>query len=572
MKTYLILFTILILLFISCTKPDSSLPKTLLFSPITPEYLQATAAEWHATGFDGFLLSGIMRNWSNDVWATDGDSLSRGENDLTYQRVKNCNEACRKQGILDNFIKVAFYSLLPIWTDDTAWGKIASNFYEAARFAKETGCRGVALDIEYVGEQYDLDWEGYDYKGYNQTDLHSAAMKRGRELIHAMLQAYPDMVFLNLPEGISYYGPLATDIFVGMVQAMAESSAPGGLHLLTEQSYDMTSTLGLIHYAQYIESKVLNVLDKATKSYWKQYCSIALGGWPFGYYRKIYDQEGNFLGYSGKEETFGDKIVGSYADKSNRFSLDEFRNQYAGLLLAGKKYCWIYGHGATWWQYSEDEVKIYGPGGNSTLPVDENLKAYKAVVREKWTSSKDLKSLSEMIKDYHLVKYLNSFNFVKKFKIIGPFGCKNCNNFNTKFPPEEQIDLVAGYQSENRDVTWQNAAVDSTTGYLDFVNFIQPKDWVCAYAYCKIYSERSIPAQIRLGTNDTGTLWFNGEKILSKNMERSATLDDDILELNLLEGENKILLKVCNTEGNWGLYLRITDLEGHAINNLKYWP
>ncbi len=52
------------------TETKMTVPHTLLFSPITPEYLQDTAAKWKATGFDGFLLAHIMHDWSNDVWVT----------------------------------------------------------------------------------------------------------------------------------------------------------------------------------------------------------------------------------------------------------------------------------------------------------------------------------------------------------------------------------------------------------------------------------------------------------------------------------------------------------------------
>ncbi len=67
-----------------------------------------------------------------------------------------------------------------------------------------------------------------------------------------------------------------------------------------------------------------------------------------------------------------------------------------------------------------------------------------------------------------------------------------------------------------------------------------------------------------------GALWFNGEKILSQNIERSAVLDDDIIPVQLKKGENTILIKVCNTELNWGLYLRITDEKGNAISGLEF--
>jgi len=558
-------------LFLSCSE-DPPKPKTLLFSPITPEYLQATATDWKTIGFDGFLLSGIMSNWADDIWSTDGDSETRGEDDLTLQRMKACNDACREAGIEDNFIKIAFYSHVPLWTDEEAWKPIHQNFYEAARFARESGCRGIALDIEYVGEQYDMDWEGYDYSTYTQCELQTAAIKRGREIVQAMLRAYPDMVFLKLPEGITFYGPLAGNLFTGMVQAMAKADAPGGMHMLTESTYDMTSTLGLIHYARTLETKVLSVLDKASAEYWKKKCGIVLGGWPLGYYRKILDEHGEFIGWSGREETFGNEIVGSYADKSSRFSVEEFRDQYSGILLGSKRYCWIYGHGATWWQYTEGDIKKFGKNKNSALAVDKDLSAYKAVIKEKWLSTIGMQTIADKIRNQSSEEFIASFNFVKKFMVSGPYGCKECDNFGQMFSPEEKIDLKANYSTKNGDAGWKQVDIDPQTGYLDFLNHYNPTEWVCAYAYCKITTPNSVKAQFRVGTNDMGAMWVNGKKVLSQNIERSAVLDDDILPVELKKGENTILMKVCNTEGNWGLYLRITDSKGNVMPDLNYWP
>lgn len=548
-----------------------SRPDMLLFSPITPEYLKGTAAEWKITGFDGFLFAGVMKNWADDIWATDGDDTTRDENDRTFKRIKLCNDECRKHRITENFIKVAFYSHIPLWTDDAAWEKFNENFRQAARFARMTGCKGIALDVEYVGEQYDLDWEGYDYKGYTKDELRTAAVKRGRELVKAMLQSYPDMVFLTLPEGINFYGPLATDLFVGMVQGTAESNAPGGIHLLTEHTYKMVNTLGLINYTQSLNSKILDNLDETTARYWREKCSISLGGWPLGYYRDILDDKGERIGYSGKVEKFGGKIVGSYADKSSNYSPEDFRNQYAGMLLAGKRYCWIYGHGATWWHFTEADVAKYGNVSNSTLPVDERLDDFKSVLREKWTSSGRMKRISRLIREGRSDEYLQMLNFVKDFKIIGPFGRKSLDNFGTVFPPEEKIDFEADYAGSAGRVRWRTVSVDAT-GYLSFLEHLSPSDWVCAYACCKVVSPKTVSAQIRVGTNDTATVWFNGRKILSKNIERSAAPDSDIIPARLEKGENTVLIKVCNTERSWGLYLRITDDKGDPLKGLTFRP
>ena len=550
---------------------ELNVPHTLLFSPITPEYLQDTAHEWKATGYDGFLLANVMRNWSDDVWAADGESRTRGENDQTLQRIKSCNEACRAQGITQNFIKVAFYSHVPLWTDETSWQEINENFREAARFARMSGCRGIALDIEYVGEQYALDWNGYDDAGYTPAQLRRAAVKRGRDLVEAMLQSYPDMVFLTLPEGIYFYGPLATDIFVGMVQGMARADAPGGIHLLTERSYQVVNTLGLIHYAHRLESDILDALDKSTASYWKRKCSIALGGWPLGYYREVLDEDGNRLGYSGRAEEFGDRIVGSYADKSGNFSPKDFREQYAGLLLGSRKYCWIYGHGSTWWYFTEADVTRYGSVSNSTLPADRQLDAYKAVVREKWMSTDRMKTLSKRVRAYKAEGFLQDLGLVRTFKVIGPFGSKGLEDFSRVFPPEKETDFDGEYTGSISHVRWRSISADSA-GYVDFRSHLSPTDWVCSYACCRVVSPDSVSGQIRLGTNDTATLWLNGEKMLSKEVERSAVPDSDIVPVYLRKGENTILVKVCNTEYDWGLYLRITDEEGNTLTNLTLWP
>ena len=243
------------------------------------------------------------------------------------------------------------------------------------------------------------------------------------------------------------------------------------------------------------------------------------------------------------------------------------------MLLAGRRYCWIYGHGATWWHFTEADVAKYGNVGNSTLPVDERLEDFRTVLREKWTSTDRMKQISRMIREGRSDEFLRLLNFVKEFRIIGPFGHRNFGNFGAVFPPEEEIDFDADYPGAGSAgrVNWRTASVDAS-GYLDFLKYLSPSYWRCAYACCKIISPKAVPAHIRLGTNDTATVWLNGEKILSKNIERSAAPDSDILPVHLEKGENTVLIKVCNTEFNWGLYLRITDDKGDPLKGLIFRP
>jgi len=373
--------------FIASTKyellPDTrkSRPRTLLFSPMNINYLHDTAKDWAARGFRGFLFDGTMASWPSDVWSVDGDPKTRGEDDGLLKELKACNVECRRYGIDSNFVKVAFYDELPDWFDDAAWGKLTENFFQGARFAKMSGCAGIAIDTEYVAQQYDPGWEGYKKNPRDVKDMKAKARDRWRTVVAAMLDAYPDMVLLTLPEGMIYYGSLYMDIITGMLQACAEANAPGGLHVMTEGTYHMTGAAALSKFPGRLDAIIQDECPKALADYWKKRCTVVMGAWPLGYYREILDANGKFAGWSGKKEVFGDKIIGSYADKSEWYPPSEFKEQMAGLNTYCPRYNWIYGHGDVFWQWTEEELKKYQQCahksvGNATLPTLTNLQEY----------------------------------------------------------------------------------------------------------------------------------------------------------------------------------------------------
>lgn len=357
-------------------------PRTLLFSPINVNYLRDTAEWWAETGFRGFLFDAVMHSWPTDVWAVDGDTATRGEGDALLGEVRACNDACRRHGIDSNFVKVAFYEELPDWFDDSAWMTIAANFRQGARFARMSGCVGLAVDTEYIAKQYAPDWEGYaELSEQRRTALKDQVRRRLRTVTASMLEEYPDMVLLTLPEGMLYYGELYTGIFLGMLQACAEARAPGGLHVMTEGTYHMTALETLEDYPERIDSFVRDEAPKPLADYWRRTCSVAMGVWPLGYYRAINDADGTFKGWSGKEALFGDKIIGSYGDKSEWYSPEEFARQVTGVNTFCPRYNWVYGHGCVFWQCTEDQLAKYRPcahkaRSNVTLPTVPNLGDY----------------------------------------------------------------------------------------------------------------------------------------------------------------------------------------------------
>jgi hypothetical protein len=360
-------------------------PRTLMFGAMNVNYLHDTAAEWAKHGFRGFLFEDVMRSWDNDVWASDGDAKTRDADDKLLQEVLSCDQACRKVGIDSNFIKVALYTGLPDPFDDAAWQKITENFRQCARFASMSKCVGIALDTEYISEQYNPAWHGYAKNPHPLPVLKAKIYQRWHDITAAMLQEYPQMVLLTLPEGIMNYDELYKDLFNGMLDAMAQANAPGGMHVMTEGTYHYTNIDELANYTQNLQDEIQEKITPATLPYWKSHCSVALGAWPLGYYRAINDEDGKFLGWSGRKEIFGDKIVGSYADKSAWYTPQVFADQMAGLNSFSPRYNWIYAHGDVFWQWTPEQKTHYESMAhksifNVLLPVVSNLQQYFQVI------------------------------------------------------------------------------------------------------------------------------------------------------------------------------------------------
>ena len=95
-----------------------------------------------------------------------------------------------------------------------------------------------------------------------------------------------------------------------------------------------------------------------------------------------------------------------------------------------------------------------------------------------------------------------------------------------------------------------------------------PSRYVIAYATATVRSPSRIDVEIRAGGDDTLTLWLNGELLISRHEPRNFRPDTDRAEGTLHEGENTLLVKVCQSSDRWRFGVRITDREGRQIPGL----
>ncbi len=560
-----------------------STPKTIIFSA-SPDSILADAEEWARRGINAFFMDYVAREWSDNIWAKDGKPWAIGESDETFQKARRANELCRRIGS-ETFLKIAFDHYFE-WFNDLAWQQAYHNFRQFAIFARETGCTGMALDVEYVGKQYSFDWEGYDYNGYTRRDLTEKIRERMLKVIQVLYDEFPDMVFLTFPEqGLS----LGQIIHTTWIEEAARRNAPGGVHYCTEHTYRNPNIRHMFAYAWAVHQLFHRLLSETAWKYWTERCSISIGVWPFGFDHQAVHKPG--------------------------MSVEEFRQGFAGSLMLSNRYNWIYSHNCYEQLIGRGRDKYSGDAplddylaiiADKQMAVDDN---YITLARElrgaevrdysqslgfmpalTFAGPQDMPSMRVMPSaftepsvleeawrtalDYYRGEAINVqalYQTQMHWLVLGPFpNAPDFQGHHSEYPPERRIDLDAEYEGVDGPIRWRECRQGEPRLSVDFTKVFTPTEHVTAYALCYVINPEERPVQIRLGTNDAGKCWLNGTLIFDYPHEGTAFLDRDIIPATLPKGVSTILLKISNGQLNWGFVFRITDETGRPIRDLEF--
>ena len=142
--------------------------------------------------------------------------------------------------------------------------------------------------------------------------------------------------------------------------------------------------------------------------------------------------------------------------------------------------------------------------------------------------------------------------------VIHPFDNTDEKGFDTVYPPEAEIDLEKEYVGKDgRKIRWYKT---NRRGENVFSNV--PEDDVTGYALTYFESERDQKYLLSLGSDDTIKIWVNDQLIFTKYVHRPLRRGDDVIELPISKGRNKILFKITNGYGPWGFF---ADIGGYSI-------
>ncbi len=167
-------------------------------------------------------------------------------------------------------------------------------------------------------------------------------------------------------------------------------------------------------------------------------------------------------------------------------------------------------------------------------------------------------------------KYIQKTGFVTEdaWMVLGPFDNAGGIGYDTAYIPEDitEIDLNAKYDGLNGEVSWKQFTDEKLDGYIRLGE--RDIDWRVSYTFATVTSPDEREVQFRFDSDDQGKIWLNGTEVFAHTKTFAAKVDHFTIPVKLKQGKNSILVKVCNEQGGWGFYFRITDQNGQPFDDL----
>ena len=157
-------------------------------------------------------------------------------------------------------------------------------------------------------------------------------------------------------------------------------------------------------------------------------------------------------------------------------------------------------------------------------------------------------------------------NFLTDWYMIGPFPNLRKTDYeraglDSVFLPEKSIDLKATYSGvDDQDLRWFRVYGEKSGYDLRLWQYFNPREFIVIYALTYVYSPENQSYKMFVGCDDTAKVFINDKEVYRFfDLMRIAAPDQDMVEVELKQGWNKVLVKAENNFGGFAFYLRFSD-------------
>ncbi len=151
--------------------------------------------------------------------------------------------------------------------------------------------------------------------------------------------------------------------------------------------------------------------------------------------------------------------------------------------------------------------------------------------------------------------------------VVGPFGAYGTMDLWEPFPPELSLasDSYPGWVST---VEPRGIPRDDPTGKIDFNSLMYPSPGT-AYAFTAIESEEDARVRLTVESPDNFIVWWNGEPVLSRCLERRDYFTEASVEVSLRQGKNPLLIKSTGGGGDWWVRAKLSSVQDEDMPKWK---
>ncbi|MFO0852508.1 MAG: hypothetical protein U0871_28705 [Gemmataceae bacterium] len=139
----------------------------------------------------------------------------------------------------------------------------------------------------------------------------------------------------------------------------------------------------------------------------------------------------------------------------------------------------------------------------------------------------------------------------------GPFDNTDGKGFDAVYPPEQGFDPKAAFVGKDgAKFGWKPAAgFELGKRFRLLPLFPDAPDYAVVYLYHEFTATAAVRLPVSLGSDDTLSVWFNGKRLHHESQVRGVAPDQDRVELSVRPGVNRLLIKVCQYDGQWDVYV-----------------
>jgi putative membrane-bound dehydrogenase-like protein len=147
------------------------------------------------------------------------------------------------------------------------------------------------------------------------------------------------------------------------------------------------------------------------------------------------------------------------------------------------------------------------------------------------------------------------------WRLLGPFPLDAKPPVSANSPIDFDVAVPA---LDGRPATWKRVQSEDEHGQVNLGKIYTP-DRLFAYAYAELQSAAARRAQLAVGSDDALTVWLNGKQVYDYPDDRGFEPDQARVEVELVPGVNRVLIKCANHGGDWRFGVAVSTPVMHAF-------